>query len=140
MVYSIIRGWEQAITAVDITKKGDAEAFDAIVPVAKLKSPTVLADILCLSRDRGVADVDKDTAQAVAAHLRILKTLIDTFRTDLPDGARKKLFAQQARALSSDALRQLKESAVLSQDLYAIVERIPANIAEHMLETWGSSV
>jgi hypothetical protein len=136
VVLSATGGWASILAEVPVSARGSEESFRGLEPVTRLTDPSLMADLLTLARERGRAEADTDAAAAVAAQLRLLRELIETLRSDLDRDGRRRTFARLGGDLADAALTEVRNRSLLTPDTLAMVQPIPRNILEHMLESW----
>lgn len=136
IIFSINQGWDDLVASIPRQEIGKEAGFQGSMLVSGLLSVPVLTQLLAISRNRSLGDVDQITAAAVTAYFAVLRNLIDHYRTDLSSIGKRDLFDRLARGISEQAITDMEAQQSLNEDVLSLVRNIPGNIIEHILETW----
>jgi hypothetical protein len=98
----------------------------------QLTSPALLAELLEISRNRSLRDVDGEVARIVGAHFDLLKGMLSKIRVDLEAGRVHQLFEELISQLSREALDQFRSK--VNQDTFNRVERLVTNVQQAAIE------
>jgi hypothetical protein len=98
----------------------------------QLASPALMADLLEISRNRALRDVDEEVARIVGAHFDLLSEILSTVRVDLEAGRIRQLFEELIGEMSRGALEQFRSK--VNQDTFNRVERLVTNVMQAAID------